>query len=81
MTASITTKASIVALSVCIKLAWGLIRTGSRWATKIDNSALYVQAAYTLCRRIEALGLALEAWADRTGQRLGMLDAALDQIR
>ncbi len=78
-TNSITTKARIVALSAVVKHAWGLIRLGGRWSDKIEHARLYAKPAWRLCRRIEAMGWALEAWPDRTAQRLGVLDDVLDR--
>jgi len=49
-TYSITTKASSVAISETIKLAWDLIRKGQRGAYEIDNSADY-EPVYTLDER------------------------------
>jgi hypothetical protein len=77
-TNSITTKAFTVAISETIKLAWDLIRKGQRGAYEIDNSADYMEPVYTLFKRVEAWGLELEALADWMGQRLGVLDEALE---
>jgi hypothetical protein len=56
-----------------------LIRKGQRGAYEIDNSADYIEPVYALFKRVEALGLKLEAPADRAGQRLGVVDEALER--
>jgi hypothetical protein len=68
----ITTEASTVAIRQTIKLASNLIRRGQRGAYRIDNSADHTEPMYTLFNWGDAWGLALEEWADRTVQRLGV---------
>jgi hypothetical protein len=76
---NITTKAATAAPSAIISLAWRMIHTGGLWAHRADNAALYVPPIWTLAKRVENWGMALEAWADRTGQRLGVLDVGLER--
>jgi hypothetical protein len=54
-----------------------LVRTGQRAVYEIDSSADYTEPVYTLFKRGDAWSL--EALADWTGLRLGVLDEALEQ--
>jgi hypothetical protein len=78
MTTNRITKASTVAIRQTIKPASNLIRRGQRGAYEIDNSADYTEPVYTLFKRVDAWGLALEVLADRTGQRPGVLGETLE---
>ncbi len=91
-TDNITTKASTVAVGTTIKLARLLIKLSGpldnlAYMTPPRGRLLYAVGdrcagvALTLAERLRSAGYVLEAWADKTGRRLGVLDAALERAR
>jgi hypothetical protein len=72
MTTNRITTAATVAIRQTIKFASNLIRRGQLGANRIDNSADHTEPMYRLFNWGDAWGLALEEWADRTVQRLGV---------
>ncbi|WP_213773574.1 hypothetical protein [Bradyrhizobium sp. dw_78] len=89
-TDSINIKASTVAISETLKFATLLIKSRPLYDfayMKPPRGRFVCAVAYpcagvalTLAERLRSAGMALEAWADRIGRRLGVLDAALERV-
>jgi hypothetical protein len=89
-TNNVTTKASTVAISETIKLARLLIKSGPlydfaystppRGRLRYAVADWFAAVSLTLSERLSSVGIALEAWTDRTGRRMGVLDAALERV-
>ena len=85
-----TTKATTVAVGETIKLARLLIElsrllynithiTPARGRLRYAVADWCAGVLLTLSECLSSAGVALEAWADRTGRRLAVLDAALER--
>jgi hypothetical protein len=72
MTASITTKTTIILLTATLDSAWALIRASRRLYAALDKLPWVPAALWRACRRVETFGQYLEALAERTAQRLGI---------
>jgi hypothetical protein len=71
-TTTTTTKAVLLRTTIraTIKTAWRLNSFGTRWWWWLDSLPVCVPAVlWRLCRRLQAAGEALEAWAELTAEK------------
>jgi hypothetical protein len=63
-----------VLLRVTVRGAWALISSGERWYAALDSLPVVQAPAvlWRISRRAVAAGEALEVWAERTAERLGI---------
>jgi hypothetical protein len=66
-------RALLAALRATIRTAWRLNSLGTRWWWRLDSLPVWVPGVlWRLCRRLQATGEALEAWAERTAEKHGI---------